>query len=186
MARMPEFRVAVSHTTRQRRSDEADGVNYHFVDEPTFVAMESAGAFVESARIFGNLYGTSHEEVNRILSAGNHIILEIDWQGADQIRRNLDEVVSIFILPPSLETLKSRLVNRGQDDMETIRKRLAEAITEISHYRDFNFLVVNDDFEETVANLQRIIHDEPAELSTPVQAEKQAALLADLLSGKAG
>lgn len=186
MARMPEFRVAISHTTRQRRSDEADGVNYHFVDEATFIAMKRAGAFIESALIFGNLYGTSHDEVNRILSGGNHIILEIDWQGAEQIRRNLDEVVSIFILPPSLETLKSRLVNRGQDDMETITKRLAEAITEISHYRDFDFLVVNDDFEEAVGNLQRIIREAPADLSTPVQAEKQATLLADLLSGKVG
>ncbi|MBD3649603.1 MAG: guanylate kinase, partial [Pseudomonadales bacterium] len=184
--RMQEFRVAVSHTTRKKRSDEVDGVNYHFIDEPTFIAMEGAGAFVESARIFGNLYGTSREEVDRILASGHHMILEIDWQGADQIRRNLEQVTSIFILPPSLDTLKARLVKRGQDDMATITRRLAEAITEISHYRDFDFLVVNDDFDETVDNLQRIILEAPLDLSTAVQIEEQSGLLADLLSGKAG
>lgn len=182
MERMPELRVAVSHTTRKKRPDEVDGLNYHFVDEKTFREMEKSHQFIETARIFGNLYGTSQAEVDRILACGHNIILEIDWQGAAQVRDRLDQVVSVFILPPSMETLRRRLVARGQDDMETISARLDAAIGEIAHYQDFDYLVVNDDFQAALAALERIIDEEPAELTTANQARAQAALLADLLS----
>ncbi|MEX2488173.1 MAG: guanylate kinase [Pseudomonadales bacterium] len=179
--RRPELRVAVSHTTRKRRRDEVDGVNYHFVDTQTFTAMQEAGAFIESAHIFGNLYGTSQAEVNRILGTGHHIILEIDWQGAAQVRQNLDNVISIFILPPSLETLKMRLLTRAQDDLETITARFNAAISEIAHYKDFDYLIVNDNFEDAVADLERIIFDEGKDRSLAVQEQQQASLIAQLL-----
>jgi len=182
MERMPELRVAVSHTTRKKRPDEVDGVNYHFVDEKSFHEMKKSHRFIETARIFGNLYGTSQAEVDRILASGHNIVLEIDWQGAAQVRSHQDDVVSVFILPPSMDTLRRRLVDRGQDDMETISARLNAAIDEIAHYRDFDYLVVNDDFGAALDALERIIRDEPADLSTGRQARVQAPLLADLLS----
>jgi len=179
--RRPELRVAVSHTTRKKRPEEVDGVNYHFVDEQSFKQMQQTGAFIESAHIFGNLYGTSQAEVDGILGAGHHIILEIDWQGAARIRQNLDNVVSIFILPPSLDSLKTRLLNRAQDDLETIAARFNAAISEIGHYREFDYLVVNDDFEQAVEDVQRIIFGEADDLSLPVQEQKQTSLIAELL-----
>ena len=123
--------VAVSHTTRPRRPDEVDGVNYFFVDDDQFQKMIKNNEFTEWACVFGRHYGTSKTEVNRILASGHHLVLEIDWQGASQIRAEMPETSTIFILPPSLETLQERLNNRGQDDEETVRARMNTAIDQI-------------------------------------------------------
>ena len=178
---MPDTAVAVSHTTRPRRAGEVDGVNYHFVSEEVFQALLARDAFVESATVFGNFYGTSKAEVERIVASGRHVILEIDWQGAQQIRRVVPDAKMIFILPPSLATLKARLEGRNQDDRATIERRTAEAITEISHYGEFDYLVVNDDFGQALADLQRIVNGDGEDLAISVQQVRLAPLLADLL-----
>lgn len=177
---MPDVGVAVSHTTRPKRADEVDGVNYHFVTTETFRDMQSREAFLESATVFGNLYGTSRAAVEHVTRGGQHVILEIDWQGARQIRRIVPGVTTIFILPPSLDTLKTRLLARAQDDPATIERRTAEAIGEISHYGEFDYLVVNDDFRSALADLARIIHGEADDLRIGLQREKLAPLLSEL------
>lgn len=133
--RSDHLRVSVSHTTRAKRPGEEDGVNYHFVSHDTFQDMLKEDAFLEHAQVFANYYGTSRRWVEETLAAGDDVILEIDWQGAQQVRQLMPETVSIFILPPSRDTLRSRLTNRGQDDAATIERRLAEAAREMSHYR---------------------------------------------------
>lgn len=178
---MPEAGVAVSHTTRPRRADEVDGVNYHFVSAERFREMQSAGAFLESATVFGNLYGTSQAEVQSITVGGRHVILEIDWQGAQQIRRVVPGAASIFILPPSLHTLQARLLARAQDDPDTIARRTAEAITEISHYEEFDYVVVNDRFETALDDLRRIIRGQGEDLRLETQRKRLAPLLSDLM-----
>ena len=176
--REQQLRVSVSHTTRIKRSGEEDGVNYHFVDEATFMEALQAGNFFESAHVYGNRYGTSKLWVNEQLEAGHDVILEIDWQGAVQVR-NLDpNACSIFILPPSLETLKTRLQRRAQDDTETIEKRMSEAVTEISHVAEADFVVVNDDFNIALEDLSVIIRS--TRLTKKRQKTNQAALLTSL------
>jgi len=176
--REPRLRVSVSHTTRIKRSGEEDGVNYHFVDEATFMEALQAGNFFESAHVYGNRYGTSKLWVNEQLEAGLDVILEIDWQGAVQVR-NLDpNACSIFILPPSLKTLKTRLQRRAQDDTETIEKRMSEAVTEISHVAEADFVVVNDDFNIALEDLSVIIRS--TRLTKKRQKTNQAALLTSL------
>ena len=176
--REPRLRVSVSHTTRIKRSGEEDGVNYHFVDEATFMEALQAGNFFESAHVYGNRYGTSKLWVNEQLEAGLDVILEIDWQGAVQVR-NLDpNACSIFILPPSLNTLKTRLQRRAQDDTETIEKRMSEAVTEISHVAEADFVVVNDDFNIALEDLSVIIRS--TRLTKKRQKTNQAALLTSL------
>jgi guanylate kinase len=176
----PHLRVSVSHTTRRIRPGEQDGVNYHFVSRADFDAMLQANAFLEHADVFGNLYGTSQEWVKSALAAGDDVILEIDWQGAQQVRRLMPETVSIFILPPSRETLRGRLTGRGQDDAAVIEARLAEAREEMSHYAECQYLVVNDQFEEALADLRAIVRAERVRLSR--QQERQQQLLKELLS----
>ena len=129
------IKVSVSHTTRPRRGAERDGAEYFFVDEATFAAMRGAGAFLEHAQVFGNSYGTSREAVERELAAGHDVLLEIDWQGAQQIRRSFPAAVSLFIVPPSRAALSARLQGRGVDDEAQIRKRTAEAVAEMSHHQ---------------------------------------------------
>lgn len=176
--REQQLRVSVSHTTRASRPGEKDGVNYHFVDEATFMETLRAGNFFESALVYGNHYGTSQLWVNEQLEAGLDVILEIDWQGAVQVR-NLDpNACSIFILPPSLETLKTRLQNRAQDDTETIEKRMNEAVAEISHVAEADFVVINDDFHTALEDLSAIIRSR--QLTMKYQETNQAALLANL------
>ncbi|MCB1678595.1 MAG: guanylate kinase [Halioglobus sp.] len=150
-------RVSVSHTTRHVRPGEQDGVNYHFVSPQTFTAMLGDAAFLEHAEVFGNLYGTSREWVEQQLAAGTDVILEIDWQGAQQVRRALPDTRAIFIIPPSRQALEQRLHSRGQDNPLTIRSRLAEAVEEMSHYVESHYLVVNDDFERALQELRAII-----------------------------
>ncbi|MDE0982270.1 MAG: guanylate kinase [Gammaproteobacteria bacterium] len=179
--REQQLRVSVSHTTRAKRPGEEDGVNYHFVDEAAFTEMLRTGSFFESAQVYGNHYGTSQLWVNEQLEAGLDVILEIDWQGAVQVR-NLDpKACSIFILPPSLKTLKIRLLNRAQDDAETIEKRMSEAVAEISHVAEANFVVINDDFDTALEDLCAIIRS--CRLTMKYQETNQAALFASLAVG---
>ena len=155
----PKLRVSVSQTTRPRRASESDGVHYHFVDEPTFEAMVAAGEVLEHARVFDNRYGTARGSVETMLRAGTDVILEIDWQGAQQVRSHwgADNLSSIFILPPSRAALVERLRVRDEDDDAVIERRTLEAAVEISHYAEFDHVVVNDDFDTAVADLQAIV-----------------------------
>lgn len=180
LERMPELQVSVSHTTRPKRRDEREGVNYHFVDAEQFERMRDRDEFLEYARVFGNYYGTSATWVAGQLAAGKDVILEIDWQGAAQIRARLPEAVGIFILPPSLETLARRLEHRGQDDPEVIRRRLAEARLEMSHYSHYDYLVVNDDFDQALADLLAVVRSE--RLKTIRQAAQLKTLIDQLLA----
>lgn len=157
LARDEGLNVCVSHTTRPRRPTETDGVNYHFVDTERFQALIERGEFLEHADVFGNQYGTARTSVTACFASGRDVILEIDWQGAAQVRASHPQAVSIFILPPSLETLRTRLKSRGEDAAEVMEKRLAEARTEISHYQEFDYLVVNDDFNMALATFHAII-----------------------------
>jgi guanylate kinase len=179
LERTPGLRVSVSHTTRAMRPGEVDGVNYHFVSEGGFLAMLERAEFLEHARVFGNLYGTSQVWVEEQLKAGTDVILEIDWQGAQQVKRLLPDTRAIFILPPSRETLEQRLNARGQDDPAIIEARMAEAVEEMSHYVESDFLVVNRDFDNALAELGAIITSH--RLRTSRQREALVALLTDLL-----
>ncbi|MDR2214013.1 MAG: guanylate kinase [Pseudomonadales bacterium] len=171
--------VSVSHTTRAKRPGEEHGVNYHFVDADTFQTMRERGEFLEHALVFGNFYGTSRAWVEQRLAEGWDVILEIDWQGAAQIKRLLPEALSIFILPPSLEALRERLTNRGQDGEEVIAQRMAKAAHELSHFEQADYLVINDDFDRAVADLLAIFRANS--LRRAAQTERHAALLASLL-----
>jgi len=155
--RVPGLAFSVSHTTRQRRPNESDGRDYHFVDRPSFERMIAAGEFLEHASVFDNLYGTSRRQVEESLAAGQDLLLEIDWQGAAQVRARLPEVVDIFILPPSRVALEARLTGRGTDSAAVIARRLKDSVTELSHWKEFRFIVFNDRFEQALADLERII-----------------------------
>ncbi len=148
---------SVSYTTRQPRPGEVDGVDYHFVDEAQFMRMLSDGDFLESAEVHGARYGTSQTLVDTALQAGHDTVLEIDWQGAAQVRRLYPEAISIFILPPSLEVLAQRLKGRGQDSMEVIARRLAAAREEMSHAGEFDYVTMNDDFQTALEDLRAIV-----------------------------
>lgn len=172
--------VSVSHTTRTRRPAEVDGVNYNFVDEAEFQAILERGEFLEYARVFDNLYGTSAVWVEQQLCLGQDVILEIDWQGARQVKRLMPQAKAIFILPPSRNTLLQRLQERGQDEAGIIQKRMDVAIEEMSHYVESDFVVINADFDRAVADLVAIMHSQ--RLTTPRQQALLAELLKDLLS----
>jgi guanylate kinase len=179
LAGEPQLRLSVSHTTRPRRPTEQDGREYHFTTVPQFEALIRQGEFLEHARVFDNLYGTARPFVARELDAGHDVLLEIDWQGAGQVRRAMPECVSIFILPPSRATLAERLARRATDTPEVIARRLAEASADMSHYREFDYVVVNDDFERAVADLRRIVEGQGEELRPDRPPLKP--LLAELL-----
>jgi len=153
----PGLQVSVSHTTRAPRPGEVDGEDYHFISFDEFIQMLHDGEFLESALVYGNHYGTSHTWVNQQLDSGVDVILEIDWQGAEQIRNLIPDVCSIFILPPSLESLRQRLQVRAQDDEDTISRRMRQARDEISHVAEADYIVVNDDFETALGDIQAII-----------------------------
>ncbi len=175
-----KVRVSVSHTTRTMRPGEQDGVNYHFVSHDDFQSMLAEHAFLEHAEVFGNYYGTSQAWVEQTLNDGDDVILEIDWQGAQQIKTLMPDTLAIFIMPPSQTTLRERLTNRGQDDDAVIDKRMAEAVSEMSHYEQGDFLVINDDFDEALADLKAIIRG--SRLGLEPQKQRHQALLSDLLS----
>ena len=172
--------LSVSHTTRAPRPGEIDGRDYHFIDVAGFQAMVQDAAFFEHAQVFDNYYGTSRQSVLDQLQAGNDVILEIDWQGARLIREQLPEAVSIFILPPSRDALQQRLQDRGQDDDAIIARRMRDAISEMSHFDEYDYLVINDDFDEARDELASILRSR--RLRLPVQRQRQAALLAALLA----
>lgn len=174
--------VSVSHTTRPPRPGEVDGVNYHFTSRERFLAEVAAGQFLEHAEVFGNLYGTSKAWVEQRLADDHDVILEIDWQGAEIVRQLMPQALSIFILPPSLKALAERLNSRGTDSDEVIAHRLSEAIADIGHYSDFDYLVINDHFETALADLQAIVR--AARQSHRAQSRRQAQLIRRLLSGE--
>lgn len=180
MAEVPGLAFSVSHTTRAPRPGEVDGRDYHFVDSATFQRMVTEGAFLEHAEVFGRSYGTSRGAVAGRLAAGEDLILEIDWQGAQQVRQAIPECVSVFILPPSREELARRLRGRATDASEVIAHRLALAVEEMRHYAEFDHLVVNDVFDQALAELQAVVR--ASRCRTPVQAARRGALLADLLA----
>ena len=179
----PQLRISVSHTTRPIRPGEVEGENYHFTDRTTFIRMVEQGRFLEHAEVFGNLYGTSADWVTNTLRHGEDVILEIDWQGAQQIRRLIPRTVTIFILPPSLPVLAQRLRGRGQDNEEVIAQRLAGAREEISHYCEFDYLVINDDFNGALMDMAAIVRAERSRGSR--QQLAQEPLISELLSGDA-
>jgi guanylate kinase len=181
LARDPRLTISVSHTTRPRRPKEQDGVDYHFVARDTFEAMAARGEFLEHADVFGNLYGTSSATVAAERGAGRDVILEIDYQGARQIRARHPDAVSVFILPPSMATLAGRLEARGQDSKSVIDKRLAEARSEMASHAEFDYLVVNDVFADALDDLAAIVRAE--RLRGTRQRERLRTLLNELLSG---
>lgn len=172
--------LSVSHTTRAAREGEVDGKDYYFVSDEQFAEMRDAGAFLESATVFDHAYGTSSEAVHQQLKSGNDVILEIDWQGAEQVRKNFPSSTSIFILPPSKQTLEQRLRGRGKDDETIIARRMRDAENEMSHYVEFDYLVVNDDFDTALADIVAIINARRHSLD--VQQQVQSQLLSDLLA----
>jgi guanylate kinase len=176
----PALRLSVSHTTRKRRPTEQEGREYHFVSVPEFERLQQAGAFLEHACVFDNLYGTSREFVEQQLEDGHDVVLEIDWQGAQQVRRAMPQCVSVFILPPSRATLAERLARRATDTPEVIARRLADAAGDMSHYREFDYVVVNDDFARAVQDLGRIVAGNAPELRS--DRAGLAPLLAELLA----
>jgi guanylate kinase len=178
--RLADLQVSISHTTRARRPGEVDGVNYHFTSREQFEHMLQASAFLESAEVFGNHYGTSQEWVQKTLATGSDVILEIDWQGAEQVRRLMPDAISIFILPPSRTALRERLNNRGQDPIEVIEQRMAAAISEMSHYAEADYLVVNDDFDIALQELAAILT--AGRLQMAKQGQRHAQRLEELLS----
>ncbi len=170
--------VSISHTTRPMREGEQDGVNYHFVSRDEFEAMIARGEFLEHADVFGNYYGTSHIWVRETLARGQDVILEIDWQGAEQVRRLMPECVSIFIVPPSAATLRERLTGRGTDAPDVVERRLTEAREECRHALEFDFLVVNDDFDVALADLLAIVRSQRVRIG--VQQGRHSELLTQL------
>jgi guanylate kinase len=180
LEREPGIALSISHTTRAPRPGDIDGVQYHFVDRTGFETMIARGEFLEHADVFGNYYGTSRGAVEPILAAGRDVLLEIDWQGAEQVRSATPECVSIFILPPSREELERRLRSRATDSEATIEKRLAASREEIAHADEFDCIVVNDHFEDAVAALQAIVREARAGLALP--ADRHADLIARLLA----
>lgn len=180
LAHTPRLGVSVSHTTRPMRPGEEDGVNYHFVSHAEFEQMLNASAFLEHAQVFDNFYGTSQQWVESQLAAGEDVILEIDWQGAQQVRRLMPDTVAIFIMPPSKEALNERLTGRGQDNSAVIQRRMDAAVAEMSHYVESDFVVINDDFNTALADLEAIVRSH--RLSLANQQLRHQALLSALLS----
>jgi len=176
--------LSVSHTTRAPRPGEVDGRDYHFVDAESFRRMIDDGAFLEHARVFDNYYGTARQGIEAQLAQGRDVILEIDWQGARQVRRTLPESVGIFILPPSREALRERLCARGQDDEAVIARRMQDAVNEMSHYGEYNYLVINEVFSAAHDELAAIIRCRRLRLAS--QTQRHADLLASLQLASSG
>ncbi len=174
------IQVAVSHTTRPRRDGDIDGRDYHFTDRDAFEQMISEDAFIEYANVFGNYYGTSQSAVDACLSSGADVILEIDWQGAEQVRERLDGTCWVFIIPPSREILLQRLRGRGTDSDEVIELRTQAAVDEMRHLDKADYLLINDDFEHTLAQFKSIISAN--RLVTARQIESHRPLVDELLS----
>ena len=149
--------ISTSHTTRQPRKDEVEGEDYFFIEEKNFIDLIKKNFFLEYAKVFDNYYGTSRSLVESEIEAGKNVILEIDWQGAKQVKSIGLKVVGIFILPPNYQALRERLLNRNKDNIQTIERRMSAALEEISHYKEFDFIVINEDFEQTLTKLNEIM-----------------------------
>ena len=178
LAKDSQLKLSISHTTRAARTGEQDGVHYHFVSGTQFLEILNAGGFLESADVHGAKYGTSQASVDAALQAGFDVILEIDWQGAAQVRKFYPHSISIFILPPSVETLAERLNSRGQDSVEVIQKRLAAARAEMSHVVEFDYVTINDTFELALQDLMAIIR--ASRLKSQHQLQRHANLIQQL------
>jgi len=176
----PGIAVSVSHTTRAPRPGEQDGAHYHFVSVEHFQAMIARDAFLEHAKVFDNYYGTARAGIEEHLAQDRDVILEIDWQGARQVRAAFPACVGIFVLPPSRPALEQRLRGRGQDPDEVIARRMRDAVAEMSHYAEFDYLVINDDFQVALDDLKAIFRG--LRLRQPAQAGRHAALIRDLLA----
>lgn len=179
---LDDISVSISHTTRNMRAGEQNGVDYFFVKQDEFMDMVNNNEFIEHAQVFNHLYGTSSEQISKRLADGIDVVLDIDWQGAEQIRRRFADAVSIFIIPPSLEVLKERLNNRGRDNQDVISDRMIKAQDEISHYPEFDYLIVNDDFEHAALELRSIVIANRQRMER--QVNKQSKLLSFLLSSQ--
>lgn len=175
-----DIEVSVSHTTRAMRPGEVDGQDYHFISKETHTQMVAEGAFLEHAQVFDNFYGTSRASIEEKLRQGTDIILEIDWQGAQQVRKLMPGTVSVFILPPSLAALRERLSDRGQDSDDIIARRMRDARSEMSHYKEFDSLIINDDFDQALAELRSIVIARRLRLGAQIQ--RQADLLAEMVN----
>lgn len=175
-----DVEVSVSHTTREKRPGEVDGVNYHFISEGEFQKLIEDGMFLEHAKVFDNNYGTSRQHIQEQLLKGKDVILEIDWQGARQIRQLMTDCKTIYILPPSITALRERLQGRGQDNDEMISRRMRDAVSEMSHYGEFDYIVINDEFEQARHDLSAIFVSN--RMLKAFQQEKHAELLSKLLS----
>lgn len=176
----PNLKVSISNTTRNKRAGELDGVHYHFTAKEQFVDMISQGAFLEHAEVFGNYYGTARHMVEENLRQDIDVILEIDWQGAQQVRQSYPNAVSIFIMPPSRDALRQRLENRGQDSAEIINQRLNGAISDMSHFVEFDYVVINDDFDIALEDLIAIV--KASRLRQNIQVIRHADRIQGLLS----
>ena len=177
--REPGIRLSVSYTTRPPRPGESDGVHYHFIDEARFTALRAGGEFLEHAHVHGNWYATSATWLRDEIAAGHDVLLEIDWQGAAQVHRLIPDAVLIFILPPSLASLRERLEKRGQDTAEVIERRLEAAREEMRHYSDFNYVIMNQDFARAVDDLSAIVR--AARLTASRQGVRHASLIRRLV-----
>ncbi|ETI59692.1 guanylate kinase [Marinomonas profundimaris] len=175
-----QVRISISHTTRAPRTGEENGREYYFIDDESFLDMIAEDAFFEHAQVFDNYYGTSKESIFEMLEQGLDVILEIDWQGARQIRQIYPEAIGIFILPPSLHALEERLKSRATDTEDVIQRRMAKAVNEMSHYHEYDFVIVNDDFDAALSQMASIFMAMRAK--TPVMQEKNSNLINDLLS----
>lgn len=171
-----DLTVSTSHTTRAIRPGEVDGVDYHFIDSTKFLHLIEQGAFLEHAEVFDNFYGTAQESIEAQLAEGLDVILEIDWQGAHQVRELMPDAISIFILPPSNEALRERLQGRGQDSEEIIERRMRDAVSESSHYDESDFLIINDDFTAALDELSQLI------VSQRLKTARQAALFNEIIT----
>lgn len=169
------LRLSISHTTRDPRPGEVDHESYHFVSVEEFESLIERDAFFEHAKVFDNYYGTSKEIVLDWINQGKDVLFDIDWQGARLIKEQVPEAIKIFILPPSLDALRQRLIKRGQDEMDVINKRMAQAMSEISHYDEYDYVIINDDFDESLITLRSIILSKRAELKS-LQNNNQALL----------
>ncbi len=172
-------RLSVSCTTRPPRPGEQEGVHYHFVNDATFRDLVARDSFLEHAQVFDHSYGTSREEVERQLAAGYDVILDIDWQGARQIRASFPSCCTIFIIPPSLDVLRQRLSSRGQDSESVIQRRMKDAASEISHWNEFDFLIINDKFDDALSDLHSVVRH--GRLNRPLNIHKNREILAELL-----
>lgn len=171
--------VSVSHTTRAARPGEVDGKNYFFVTKETFDEINKTDGFIESAQVFDNYYGSAKQTVKDLLESGQDVILEIDWQGAQQVKKSFKDAIGIFILPPSISALEERLTDRGQDDQSIIDRRMSDAVSEMKHFDEFDYLVINDDFNVALNDLNNIVYSQ--RLSLAQQTQQHQDLLKQLI-----